>query len=105
MNTCINRSLNIGFWNIHKIISKNCNKTHDEVFLKSVEKCDIFALAETKCDGSNINLDNYYTHSINRTKTLSQKQDYGGLAISIHKNIRKGVTYIKNTCSEFQWLL
>ena len=101
----LRKSLSIASWNVNKLISKCCNKAQDDIFLSSINKNDIIGLLETKCDFSNVNFENYIVHHIKRLKSRSQKQDYGGIAILIHKSIKRGVKYLPNTCSEFQWLI
>ncbi|CAC5395242.1 unnamed protein product [Mytilus coruscus] len=66
---------------------------------------NIIELSETKCDLSDIQLDNYIVSHFNRAQNPKQKQVYGGLAILINKNAIKGVKFLKNTCSEYQWLI
>ena len=99
------KSINIGYWNVNKLISKHCNKLKDEQFSKSITKCDIIALSETKSDLSGIDIDNFVVTNVSRVKTSKQNQEYGGLAILIDKSVRKGVKYLKNTCSEYQWIV
>ena len=97
-------SINIGYWNTNKLISKHCNKLHDKYFIDSIEKCDIIGLSETKCDPSLIHVDNYIVSHFSRKKSKNHKQEYGGLAILVNKKVRKGVKFLNNTCSEYQWL-
>ncbi|CAC5422398.1 unnamed protein product [Mytilus coruscus] len=46
----VKNSINIGYWNVNKLISKQCNNLNDNLFLKSIGKRDIIGLSETKCD-------------------------------------------------------
>ena len=62
----LKNSVNIGYWNVNKLISKQCNKLNDELFLKSVGKCDIIGLSETKCDLNGIDLENYIVSHVSR---------------------------------------
>ena len=50
-------SLNIGYWNIKKLISKQTDKSKDELFINSINRHDIIGLAEV--------------NDINRTKMLT----------------------------------
>ena len=42
-------SINIGYWKINKPISKEVDKTKDDMFIRSINKSDIIGLAEVKC--------------------------------------------------------
>ena len=97
-------SINIGYWNINKLISKQADKSKDILFNRSLEKCDIICLAEVKSDISTCNFSEHILHYIER-KSSKGKQHYGGLGILIKRNLRKGVKYLSSTCSEYQWLL
>ena len=45
-------SINFGYWNINKLISKQVDKTKDNLFIESINKSDIIGIAEVKCDTS-----------------------------------------------------
>ncbi|CAC5384664.1 unnamed protein product [Mytilus coruscus] len=101
----VKNTINIGYWNVNKPISKQCNKLNNNLFLKSIGKCDISGLSETKCDLSGIELDTYIVSHFTKEQHPKQKQVYDGLAILINKNVRKGVKFLENICSEYQWLI
>lgn len=103
MSNC-KTSINFGYWNINKLVSKQVDKSKDELFISSVANNDIIGLAEVKCDTSKVYFDDFVTHFIER-KTCKGNQSYGGLAILVKKGIRKGVKYLPVKCSEYQWLL
>ena len=97
-------SINVGFWNINKLISKQVDKSKDNLFIGSINKCDIICLAEVKSDISSCNFNEHVLHYIER-KCLKGKQSYGGLGILVKRNLKKGVKYMPSTCSEYQWIL
>ena len=99
------KALDIGFWNINKLKSKHTDKCLDNEFTGSIKRCDIIGLAEVKCDINECtSFNDFVVHFINRN-SANRKQFYGGLGILIKRNIRKGVKYLPNTCSEYQWLI
>ena len=57
-------SLNIGFWNINKLISKQTDKPKDELFIGAINKSDIIGLAEVKCDLNKAQFDNFVAHYV-----------------------------------------
>ena len=97
-------SINIGYWNVNKLISKQVDKTKDNAFAESINKNDIIGLAEVKCDMTKCGFENFIAHYVER-KPNKGKQTYGGLGILIRQNLRKGVKYLPLTCSEYQWLM
>ena len=99
----IQTSLNIGYWNINKLISKQTDKSKDDLFIGTINKSDIIGLAEVKCDLNKVQFDNFVAHYVER-KFKKGNQLYGGLGILVKKTIRKGVKYLPVTCSEYQWL-
>ena len=96
----IQTSLNIGYWNINKLISK---QTKDELFINSINRSDIIGLAEVKSDINKVQFENFVAHYVER-KSKKGNQSYGGLGILVKKTIRKGVKYLPVKCSEYQWL-
>lgn len=99
----IKTSLNNGFWNINKLISKHADKSNDELFFNSINKSDILGLAEVKCDLNRVKFNNFVTHFVER-KSKKGNQIYGGLGVLVKKTIRKGIKYLPVRCSEYQWL-
>lgn len=97
-------SINIGYWNINKLISKQVDKTKDDLFVESINKSDIIGLAEVKYDMSKCGFEDFLVHYVER-KSSKGKQAYGGLGILVRKKLRKGVKYLPLTCSEYQWLM
>ena len=97
-------SINIGYWNINKLTSKQVDKSKDDMFIRSIHKSDIIGLAEVKCYMSKSNFEDSIVHTVER-KSSKGKQTYGGLGILIRKNLRKGVKYLPLACSEYQWLM
>ena len=96
-------SLNIGYWNINKLISKQTDKSKDDLFINTINKSDIFGLAEVKCDLNKFHFDNFVTLYIERKSKIGN-QSYGRLGILVRNTIRKGVKYPPVKCSEYQWL-
>ena len=75
-------SINIGFWNINKLISKQVDKSKDNLFTCSINKCDIICSAEVKSDISTGNFIEHVLHYTER-KCSKGKQSYGGLGIRV----------------------
>lgn len=97
-------SINIGYWNINKLISKQVDKSKEDIFKRSINNSDIVGLAEVKGDINNCSFDDHIPHYVER-KNNKGNQSYGGLGILIRKSLKKGVKYLPLSCSEYQWLL
>ena len=97
-------SVNIGYWNINELVSKQVDKSIDELFKRSINNSDIVGLAEVKSDISNCDFDDHIPHYVER-KSNKGNQKYGGLGILIRKSLRKGVKYLTLSSTEYQWLL
>ena len=61
----IQTSLNIGFQNINKLISKQTEKSKDELFIGAINKSDIIGLAEVKCDLNKAKFEKLYEKGLN----------------------------------------
>ena len=57
-------SINIGYRNINKLISKQVDKTKDDMFIRSINKSDIIGLAEVKCDIIKSNFEDFIVHTV-----------------------------------------
>lgn len=99
----IQTSLNIGYWNINKLISKQTDKSKNDFFTGSINKSDIIRLAEVKCDPNKVQFDNFVAHHVER-KSKKGNQIYGGLGILVKKTIRKSVKYLPVTCQSINGL-
>lgn len=97
-------SINIGYWNINKLVSKQVDKSKDELFKININNSDIIGLAEVKGDICNCDFDDHIPHYVER-KSNKGNQKYGGLGILIRKSLRKGVKYLTSSSTEYQWLL
>jgi hypothetical protein len=66
---------------------------------------DIFCLTETHCrESDNPCYPGYNVHLNNRPKHKEAWRASGGIAVFIRKQIAKGISVIKATCSEVTWL-
>ena len=96
--------LNICSWNVGGMKTNNQDKTMEKDFLEQVKNYDIVLLTETHVGYNNIlNIDNFHYFPVCRQKS-SNKRYFGGLGIFIKTNIRKGVTILQNSSTEFQWI-
>ena len=93
----------MAFGTLKKLISKETDKSKDELFIGAINKSGIIGLAEVKCDLNKAQFDNFVAHYVER-KSKKGNQSYGGLGILVKKTIREGVKYLPLKCSEYQWL-
>ena len=100
MSHSVRNFLRIGCWNINGLTSKS---TETE-FIKSIVGYDILCLQETKCQPNQVlSFENYYCQSIYRPVENNYPVS-GGMMLLINPSIREGITIIKNTSSEIQWI-
>ena len=100
------RSVNMCFWNLGGLISKNHNKSTDPLFLQAIEKYDLIFLAETHV-GYDANINNigiFHYHPICRPASKHNNRHFGGLAILRKPEIKPHVKILKNTNYEYQWV-
>ena len=95
-------SVNIACWNINCLRSKLLDKSSDPLFLKEISNFDIACLSELKCNMANINFEGYKTHIIQR-RGACKGRFFGGIAILVKQNIRRGIKFMTSTSSEYQW--
>ena len=100
----------VAVWNIdglfQRIYNQRSCKLDDVDVVKCLNKFDIIGLIETHCGPSeNLNLDNYYIFQTHRKKSPKAVKYSGGIAIAIKENIRKGITILPITHSEYLWII
>lgn len=102
----IRKYLKIGHWNIHSLKSRLFDKSTDKTILREISHYDIFCLQETKHE--NINVVDFCTdqyHSVKISRNVENDfSTSGGMILMINKNIKQGVSILKNSNSETQWL-
>jgi hypothetical protein len=97
-------SLNICTWNVGGMITEGTNKCMENKFIEQIKNFDIVLLTETHIGYStNITVNNFSYYPVCRNKSNNNRY-FGGLGILIKKNIRKGISVLQNTNTEFQWL-
>ena len=88
------------FWNIGGLH----DKMEDELFLSNIKNYDIVLLAETHIGyDKNVAIEGFHYFPICRAKSANGRY-YGGLAILTRSKIRPYVSYLKTTCTEYQWV-
>ena len=101
-------NLSLCVWNIDGAYYKGANicKLDDIDVVNLLKPHDIVCLIETHCDASQLpDLDGYSKPIANvRPKTPGAPFHSGGILIYIKPNIRKGITFMPITNSEYCWL-
>lgn len=86
------------------LFSEHHNKLSDQYFISQINKYDLVLLTETHVGyDTKVELDNFFYYLFCRKKSKNNRF-FGGLGIFIRKNIRKGVEFMNNGNSEYQWL-
>ena len=103
------KSINIAGWNIdglYKIVNKKrLNKLTFEDVSSKIKENDIIFLIETHCSYEDVvSFEGYRVHNHIRPKSKGSKKHYGGITVLIKEEIRKGITYMPSTNSEYLWL-
>lgn len=97
-------SLNISSWNVGGLKSDAYDKTKDPKFIAEFSNDDIVFLTETHL-GYDAGVTFKKFHYFPFCRNISKNNRYfGGIGILIRKNIRKGVKFLNNGTSEYQWL-
>ncbi|CAG2199948.1 unnamed protein product [Mytilus edulis] len=97
-------SLNICSWNVGGLLSEHHDKSNDKNFLSELAQNDLVLLTETHVGYENhLKFDNFLYYPFCRPKSKNNRY-FGGLGILIRKEIRKGVNFLNNGTSEYQWL-
>jgi hypothetical protein len=97
-------NLNICTWNVGGIISDGVNKFTDKTFTNQIIEFDIVLLTETHLGyNTSIELEGFSYYPVCREKSANNRY-FGGLGILVKKTIRKGISILQNTNTEFQWI-
>ena len=77
----IHTPFKIGYWNIKKLISKQTDKSKDELFINSINRRDIIGLAEVKSDINKVQFDNLLLIMLNGSlkRVIKAMMDYAFL--------------------------
>ena len=102
---CYKPAIKIASWNIHGLFSKECDKTKDQMLIKSISDKDIVILTETKCSNSDtIHVPNYYCYSLNRTPLQTAKTHSGGIAFLCKQELKQGIAILAPTSEDYFWV-
>jgi exonuclease III len=91
-------------WNINGLQSAKNDKLCDEIFINSLNKCDILGLVETHTSESTpITITGYKAIQVDRPRSRGAKSDSGGILIK--EMILDGIKTLANTSKHFQWIM
>jgi hypothetical protein len=97
--------LNIAYWNINGLKSKERDKSDDEEFRTFTCSKDIVGIGETHLSKNKLFSFNEYTvKSIYRPRPAKACRDYGGISVLIKKRLQKGVVLIKQKEYHYLWV-
>jgi exonuclease III len=99
--------IKVGCWNVQGLLSKDVDKTKEELFTKEIENFDIIGLLETHIvEGqSNIpSINGYDTKYFNRPKHTRATHGSGGIAILIKPHLRPGIKFIPSPNNDYVWV-
>ena len=101
--------ISVVFWNIDDARYRLNNQRHckldNQQVIDYLTNHSIICLAETHCNSrDSIDLDGYNLMSNIRPKNPKATKFSGGLAVYVKTNIKKGVTFMPITSSEFMWV-
>ena len=102
-------NLSLMFWNTDGLHCREgrsrLNKFDDPDIQSNLSKQHIICLVETHCSYSDtIDLPEFTCHMNIRPKSPSAHKFSRGIAVLIHDSIRRGITYMPITNSEYIWL-
>ena len=91
-------------WNVGGLITEKGNKLHDQNFIDQIKEFDIVLLSETHVGyETTVDVENFFYYPFCRQKSKNNRY-FGGLGILIKKDIRKGIKFLEDGNSEYQWL-
>jgi exonuclease III len=86
------------------LITEKGNKLHDQNFIDQIKEFDIVLLSETHVGyETTVDVENFFYYPFCRQKSKNNRY-FGGLGILIKKDIRKGIKFLEDGNSEYQWL-
>lgn len=101
-------NIRIGSWNIQGIFKNigrhKVNKINDTEFGSVIRNLDIFCLLESHVGSlENLSIEGYSEYLSHRKKSGNNRY-FGGLALYIKQNIRKGIKIVRNTSPDIIWI-
>ena len=102
----LNRSkISIAAWNVNGLTGKDLPKLDDPEFIKEISEHQIICLSETHVGPeTSISIEGYHATPNNRKVCKSNNRYYGGMAVLIHLDIKKGVSVITDGDTESIWV-